>query len=266
MKIVVIITVLTNWIIYAALAILACWLILEFFIWRAGILARKKRETLDMQMQYARLEDKALRAQMNPHFIFNSLNSIKLLVQENENNKAIYYLTTFTRLLRNVLENADKNTIRLFDELETCKLYLQLENLRFNNEIQCHFSIDPALDLKTIDVPTLVLQPFIENAIWHGLMPKTGDRQLNISIKAEEDHVVCLIDDNGIGRDASLKNAKMNGHHNSKGLQLTKERIQLMDKLHDTDTHLTIRDKFSVEGASLGTQVEIKFLMHEPVI
>jgi sensor histidine kinase YesM len=251
---------------YLLLFLFLLWGAMEIIIWRFGILRKKKQEMLEVQKQYAQLEDRALRAQMNPHFIFNSLNSIKLLVQENQNPKAIQYLSTFTRLLRNVLENAEKNTTRLFDEIETCKLYLQLENLRFNNEINWQFSIDPTIDLKSIDVPTLVLQPFLENAIWHGLMPKSDDRKLQLIIKMEDGYVICLVDDNGIGREAALKNANLNGNHNSKGLQMTKERIQLMDKLHDTNSHLTIRDKFSAEGNPLGTQVELKFLMTEPVL
>jgi sensor histidine kinase YesM len=258
--------VIPTFFIYLLFFLFLLWGAMEIIIWRFGMLRKKKKEMLEVQIQYAQLEDRALRAQMNPHFIFNSLNSIKLLVQENQNPEAIVYLSTFTRLLRNILENAEKNTTRLFDEIETCKLYLQLENLRFNNEINWQFSIDPTIDLKSIEVPTLVLQPFLENAIWHGLMPKSEDRKLQLVVKMEDGYVICLVDDNGIGREAAQKSANLNGNHKSKGLQMTKERIQLMDKLHDTNSHLTIRDKFSAEGMPLGTQVELKFIMNEPTI
>jgi LytS/YehU family sensor histidine kinase len=242
--------------------ILSGWLLLEFVIWRTGSLAKRKKEILDMQLEYARLEDKALRSQMNPHFIFNSLNSIKLLVQENKNEKAIYYLTTFTKLLRGMLNNADKSTITLHEELETCKLYLSLEALRFNDEFSYSINTDPALDLKSIEIPALILQPFVENAIWHGLMPKKGNRILHISVTQFQNWVTCRIDDNGIGRKASLQ-VNTNQNHKSKGLELTHNRMHINDKLNEKESRVIIHDKYSTEGEPLGTRVDIMFDLNE---
>ena len=249
-------------VLYIVGIVLVLWASMEFTIWRMGVLRKRKLELLEMQMEYARLEDKALRAQMDPHFIFNSLNSIKLLVQENENEKAIYYLTTFTKLLRGLLQNADKPTIRLYDELETCKMYLELESLRFNDSFGYRIDVPAELDLKTIEVPGLILQPFVENAIWHGLMPKKGKRELNISINSDGSWVTCLVDDNGIGRKAAMQKKEVNGTHVSKGMQLTGERMKLNEKLYDTMSQLVIRDKYDPQGEALGTQVELKIAIN----
>lgn len=248
----------TPYLYYVLGSIAACWLILEVFIWRATALARRKREILDMQLEYAKLEDKALRSQMNPHFIFNSLNSIKLLVQENNNEKAIFYLSTFTKLMRGLLNNADKSTISLHEELETCKLYLSLESLRFNDGFKYLVQADDTVDLKSIDVPALIIQPFVENAIWHGLMPKAGDRLLEISVIRLNNWVTCRIEDNGIGRKAAAHNNPAH-QYEAKGMQIANSRLQNNDRLNNTETRIIIHDKYNGEGEPLGTRVEIMF-------
>ena len=125
-----------------------------------------------MKKKMLELESKALRAQMNPHFIFNCLNSIKALVQKKDEDKAITYLTTFSKLIRTIFQNSDKREITLYDEMETCRLYTQLESMRFGNKFNYSFAVDNTIDLKSVMVPALIIQPFIENAIWHGIMPK----------------------------------------------------------------------------------------------
>lgn len=249
---------ITPLIYYVLGGILAGWLLLEFFIWRTRSLARRKKEILDMQIEYARLEDRALRSQMNPHFIFNSLNSIKLLVQESKNEKAVQYLTTFTKLLRGLLNNADKSTITLHEELETCKLYLSLEALRFNDEFSYTINTDAGMDLKSVEVPALILQPFVENAIWHGLMPKKGNRLLDISVNRLHNWVTCVIDDNGIGRKAAAR-VTADRNYASKGMELTGNRMQINDRLNETESRIIIHDKYSAEGEPVGTRVEIMF-------
>ena len=239
------------------------WLLVEFLIWRVGKLGQRKKEMLQMQYEYARLEDKALRAQMNPHFIFNSMNSIKLLVQENNNEKAISYLTTFTKLLRGLLMNADKSKTTLFDELEICRLYLSLEALRFSHGFSYSIKVVPEdLDLKAIEVPALILQPFVENAIWHGLMPKDNNRQLLIEITQVNDWIRCLVDDNGIGRAASGQKERSTAHE-SKGMQLSSNRLKLNNQIHNTEAKITIRDKQSENGESQGTQVELMLAIND---
>src|SRR5207249_4735537 len=116
------------------------------------------------------LEAQALRAQMNPHFIYNCMNSIKALIQNEDKLRSIEYLTTFSKLIRTIFHHSGKRQISLYNEIETCKLYTQLEAMRLNGKLQYNFSIDSNLDLKSVMVPALIVQPFIENAIWHGIV------------------------------------------------------------------------------------------------
>jgi sensor histidine kinase YesM len=207
------------------------WGLIYFFLkYQQGInIEIKKRSKL--QIELAEMEAQALRAQMNPHFIFNSLNSIKSLINKNENDTAAGYLTTFSKLIRTLFQNSDKREVSLYEELETCKLYTQLEKMRFGNKVEFVFYIDESLDLKDIKVPALIIQPFIENAIWHGLVPKETGGKIIISVKENSQAVECIIDDNGIGRELSNQyKAQYEATHQSKGIGLTQSRLEL-DKL-----------------------------------
>jgi hypothetical protein len=169
---------------------------------RIQSIRKKEKERSKHEKELLELEAKALRSQMNPHFIFNSLNSIKSLINKNENDTAANYLTTFSKLIRTLFQNSDKREISLFEELETCRLYAQLEKMRFADKVEFIFNIDTSIDLKDFKVPALVLQPFIENAIWHVLIPKETGGKVVISVKKNDD-VINAIEDNGIGRELS---------------------------------------------------------------
>jgi sensor histidine kinase YesM len=145
---------------------LLVWVIVH---WRVKVVRKQERIKASHEKEILELEARALRAQMNPHFIFNCMNSIKSLIQRKEEDKAITYLTTFSKLIRTIFQNSDKREITLHDEIETCRLYTQLENMRFGNKLSYSFDIDETIDLKSITVPALILQPFIENAnmAWH---------------------------------------------------------------------------------------------------
>jgi LytS/YehU family sensor histidine kinase len=214
-----------------------------------------------MQHEMLELDAKALRAQMNPHFIFNCLNSIKALIQEHEEDKAVTYLTTFSKLMRTVLNNSDKQQLSLFDEIETCKLYSQLESMRFENKFDYSFYIDETIDLKSVSVPALIIQPFIENAIWHGIMPKENGGRLNISVKNQDESVYCVIEDDGIGREMSKQNKFKTGAatHNSKGMHLTQSRIDLDNLINNRSATLEIMDKKDEVGNASGTKVILIF-------
>ena len=207
------------------------------------------------------LEARALRAQMNPHFIFNCMNSIKQLIQQKEEEKAIIYLTAFSKLMRAILQNSDKKEITLFEEIETCRLYAQLESMRFGNKLSYVFDIDETLDLKSVMVPALIIQPFIENAIWHGIMPKKDDGRLTVKISKKNHTIICIIDDDGIGREMSMRN-KFNGSestHQSKGIHFTQTRLELSNALHQRNATVQIIDKTSNENESTGTTVCLIF-------
>jgi sensor histidine kinase YesM len=133
------------------------------------------------------------------------MNSIKALIQNNEKRQSIEYLTSFSKLIRTLFQNSDKRQISLYDEIETCRLYMRLESMRLNEKLKYDFFIDPNLDLKSVMVPAMIVQPFIENAIWHGIVPKDGGI-INVSVKRNEDIVICEVDDNGIGRERSKLN------------------------------------------------------------
>ena len=219
------------------------------------------REKATMQHEMLELEAKALRSQMDPHFIFNCMNSIKSLIQQKEEDKAINYLTTFSKLLRTILQNSDKREITLFDEIETCRLYTQLESLRFGNKFSYSFNIDPEIDLKSIQVPALILQPFIENAIWHGIMPKEEGGYIKVAIEKNDDAICCIIDDNGIGRDLSLKSKFKHqpSTHQSKGVKLTQSRLDLDNALNNRSATVETIDKKDENEIGAGTTVILTF-------
>ena len=219
------------------------------------------QEKSTMQHDMLELEATALRSQMNPHFIFNCINSIKALIKQQEDTKAIDYLTTFSKLLRTILSNAEKRTISLFDEIETCRLYIKLESMRFQNKFSYSINIDEGLDLKSIEVPALILQPFIENAIWHGLLQNGMPGTLNIMIEEKQGSIQCTIDDNGIGREQSLKNKVIyqGDTHQSRGINLTQSRLNIDNALSNRNAAIEIFDKTNATGQAIGTTVILTF-------
>ena len=220
-----------------------------------------KVQKAKMEHELLELEAKALRGQMNPHFIFNCMNSIKLLIQQKDEENAINYLTTFSKLIRTIFQNSDKREITLYDEIETCRLYTQLESLRFENKFTYTFSVDETIDLKLLMVPALIIQPFIENAIWHGIMPKDEEGYVNIIVKRENDNVLCIIDDDGIGRETSRLNKFKadDSTHQSKGVYLTQSRIDLDNILNKRNGSVEIIDKQDEHGKAMGTTVILTF-------
>lgn len=234
------------------------WLLIQ---WRMKTIRKEEKEKIMHEKELLELEAKALRAQMNPHFIFNCMNSIKSLIQRGDRETAITYLTTFSKLIRTIFQNSDKREITLYDEIDTCRLYVQLESLRFDNKFEYKFTIDETTDLKSIMVPALIIQPFVENAIWHGLMAKEGVGLLQITVRREGEAICCTIDDNGIGREISRLN-KFQGNkdmHESKGVSLTQSRINLDNLLNKRDGDIFVTDKKNARGESAGTMVTIIF-------
>lgn len=226
---------------------------------RIQYVRRKEQQKVQHEKELLTLEAKALRAQMNPHFIFNCLNSIKALIQKNENDTAAAYLTTFSKLIRILFQNSDKREVSLYEEIETCKLYAQLEAVRFADKVSFHFVVDESIDLKDIKVPALILQPFIENAIWHGLVPKEEGGRVEVSVQQDNGSVCCIIDDNGIGRDLSrqYKSAYADVHQ-SKGISLTQSRLRLDKLLNGRDDSIDVIDKKEPDGRT-GTTIVLTF-------
>jgi LytS/YehU family sensor histidine kinase len=191
-----------------------------------------ERKQAELQKQTSELEIQALRSQMNPHFIFNCLNSINLFILKNETETASDYLTKFSRLIRMVLNNSKHKYVTLNEELDCLELYIQMEQLRFNHSFLYKIKCSADIDAEEMLVPPLLLQPFVENAIWHGLMNKeNGTGNLGISLQLKDAILECIITDNGVGRKAAKElSSSSSPKHRSMGLQITKDRISLLDK------------------------------------
>lgn len=213
----------------------------------------------ELQQQATELEMQALRAQMNPHFIFNSLNSINRFILQNNRNQASEYLTKFSKLVRLILQNSQVSLIPLESELESLQLYLELEAVRFEHHFSYKVIVDNELDVMALRIPPLIIQPYAENAIWHGLMHKEDKGSLTIAIFQEEDYLCCKITDDGIGRKKSqeLSNRPANSHK-SLGMRITAERISLLRRQIELETLITITDLVLPDGNPGGTEVLLK--------
>jgi sensor histidine kinase YesM len=209
----------------------------------------------------AETEMKALRAQMNPHFLFNVLNSIKLFMVQNDAQKASIYLTKFSRLIRLILNNSKNKMVCLSDELEALKLYIEMENFRFDNKFDYSIRIDEEIEKDIIKIPPLILQPYVENAIWHGLMHKEDGRgKLAIDISQKANTIKFIIEDNGIGREKSKTlNTTLATTHQSVGMEITKDRIMRTNELYGLTADIEVIDsEDSKTGKSAGTKVIIQ--------
>lgn len=224
-----------------------------------NMLSAKSEELKSAQFkqQLSELEMKALRAQMNPHFIFNCLNSINRMVMSGESRNAARYLTKFAKLIRLMLENSEHSTVSLADELTMLKAYLDLERLRFKEKINYQFTIDDEIDCETTNLPPMVLQPFIENAILHGLMHKDTPGLVNISISEDTVGLKCTIQDNGVGREKSMiLQRTLLGKRKSMGLQITEQRLEIFSN-HQVQDLVNITDLKDSMNQALGTRVDI---------
>lgn len=219
-----------------------------------------RQRLLNNDRQVLLLEQQALQTQMNPHFLFNALNSIKLYIINNEQKNAVFYLNKFSKLIRNILDVSKVKEVSLKDELDTMDLYMSIENIRFNNEIRYVKKINSSLNLETIKVPPLLLQPFLENSIWHGLSSKEGDKEVVLSaFKVSKNLVEIDITDNGVGRKVAMEiKQRKSLKRKSIGLDLTKERLKTFsnDFLHDFS--LKYYDLYDDEGNAKGTKVAIR--------
>ena len=232
-----------------------------FYRYRINQVSKKQQLKRDYEKKLANVEMSALLAQMNPHFLFNCLNSIDSYIIRNESKKASEYLNNFARLMRLILQNSRSNYISLKDELEALELYMQMESLRFKNKFSYSINIDERVDTSSIVIPPMLIQPYVENAIWHGLMHKTNGEEgrVNINLFKEKDDLQCVIEDNGIGRKqaAEFKSQRQMNHKRSMGMQITKDRIEIINKLYNMNASINIYDREDEKGKAIGTKVEL---------
>ncbi|KPM31943.1 Putative signal transduction histidine kinase [Croceitalea dokdonensis DOKDO 023] len=209
------------------------------------------------------LEQHMLRSQMNPHFLFNSLNSIKLYIINNDQKNAVHYLNKFSKLVRRILEGSSLKETALSEELETVELYLNIENIRFSNEINYTIQVEDNVETERIKIPSLVLQPFLENAIWHGLSAKEGEKHLKVHVSKKDDsHLQISIVDNGVGRKVSeqLKENRVL-KRKSVGIDITKERLANFAKDYQYDFNVEIIDLFQNNSEAKGTKILLEIPM-----
>lgn len=217
---------------------------------------RKKAEEKErVRRQMAELEMKAIQAQMNPHFIFNSLNSIKYYLSINDQLNADVYIDHFSKLLRDFLETGSRNFIALHKEKQIMRSYLELEKQRMHPSFDYELNCEEAL--RNVSIPTHLIQPFIENSIKHGINHSSKKCLLTLDFKKEGEAIVCTIEDNGIGREKAKEINKHRGDHTSKGVEIVLEKIRIVKEIYNLQIRLTIVDKYDNQGESTGTLVQL---------
>lgn len=221
--------------------------------------AEMRQKEAEFQQKLSEAQMSALRAQMNPHFIFNSLNSINRFIQLSEPDEASNFLTKFSRLIRLILDNSSENLIPLYHELDACRLYLEMEAMRFAGQFEYNIQIGEGIDVEKIMVPPLLIQPYIENAIWHGLMQKEkGEKILYLGIHGDTNALKIVVADNGIGRErAKAIKSKSASRQKSKGMHLTQQRIDLLRQDTGVAMEIEVSDIKNDLGEVSGTKVEI---------
>ena len=241
-----------TWWFYSLVVILIILSIIFIIKWRTGIIDQSYKNKL------AEMELKALRSQMNPHFIFNSLNSIQYYILKKEPKAAYNYLTKFSNLMRMILQNSKYKLISLKSEYEWLKIYLELESLRMENTLDWAIEIDKNINTEKAFLPAMVFQPYVENAIIHGLLPKPENRKLTVEILQEKNVLKCIITDNGIGRNKSfeLNKARLK-QHESTAMSLTKDRLAILNIETTQGIGPKVIDLFDQNNEPCGTRVEI---------
>lgn len=224
-------------------------------VYKEQQLELKHQELIETTKKIAEYRMMALRSVMNPHFLFNSLNAIQYFIAKNERELALTYLSLFSKLVRKILESSIATKISLTDELSILRYYVELENLRFDNKFVTIFDIASSINTDEIEVPSLVLQPYVENSVIHGLLNKDkGQGVLKIKIMQKDDLLLCTVEDNGIGRKAA-STLKLGIDHKSLGMTVTEERLNIINKIDDVSVNII--DLYDEYGNPTGTRNDI---------
>jgi ligand-binding sensor domain-containing protein len=248
-----------TWWFRGLVLVLVLGLIYMVMQYRIRQVKKQEAQKTAFNKQLAAMEMQALRAQMNPHFIFNSLNSINRFIMKNESEKASDYLAKFSKLIRLILHHSSMPVVTLESELEALQLYLTLESLRFDGQFTFSIQVDKAVEPAYTELPPMIIQPYVENAIWHGLMHKEGGGRITIGWQVEKNVLICTIEDNGIGRKkaAELK-SKSATRTKSLGMQITSNRLKLSQLLDGRQPTVLIQDLVDPEGEPAGTSVTVR--------
>ena len=219
--------------------------------------AQAQAVLMDTQQKMTEVEMQALRAQMNPHFIFNCLNSINRYIVKSDQATASLYLTKFAKLIRLILDNSNSKNVVLSHEIEALKLYIDMEALRFDKKFSYTIDIDDNVNADSLEVPPLIIQPYVENAIWHGLLHKNNLGQLHIHLSLPTENILqCIIEDDGIGREKAKElKSKSATTKKSLGMKLTENRLSLLNKYSELNARIEIIDLYTQEREPAGTKV-----------
>lgn len=243
------------WGVFLAMATSSLFLLIRFGV---NQIRREEQLKLEFERRLSKVEMGALRSQMNPHFIFNCLNSIDYYILKNETVKASDYLNRFSRLIRLILQNSRDNQVNLKDELEALRLYIEMEALRFQGQFVYTIQIKNGLVPVDHEIPPMLLQPYVENAIWHGLLHSDRPGRLDIILTLEAHNLICVIQDNGVGRDfVQEMNTLSNLKTRSMGTKITEDRLELFSKLYHNEASVNILDLKDKSGQARGTRVEL---------
>jgi two-component sensor histidine kinase len=249
----------TRWFILACIGMS---ILLTWFVVNALNRQNKKKEVVkrNIEQKIQELEQKALRAQMNPHFIFNSLHSVQGFVLDKDFESANRYLGRFANLIRQTLENSFQSSITIADEIKYLSSYLELEKMRSQNQFNYTITIGPHILADRVNIPCMILQPYVENAILHGIKNKPDHQgKIDITFKKEQNGILCTIRDNGIGRVKASALKQFSSVYQSRGMQLTRERINLINKDLNEGIDVQIHDYTDEDSVAGGTEVVIHF-------
>jgi LytS/YehU family sensor histidine kinase len=229
---------------------------------------RKKHETekqyYAIEKQLYQLKQKALQLQMNPHFLFNALNSIQGLILSNDMNGAIHYLSKFSQLMRQTLSNSSESFIPLHDELNALRLYIEIESFRFNDRFEVMITVDPKIDEEFIEIPPMILQTYVENAIVHGLLnsKKKGHLLIELTLIGQKLH--CIVQDDGVGRKRACEIRLESGiERKSRGMSITGERLAILNQFANDIYSVNVIDLTDEQGNASGTRVEVDIQLKE---
>lgn len=230
-----------------------------FFIVKQFIknIKEKEKQKAAIEKRIADLELQALRAQMNPHFLFNTISSIQFYITANDNKSAIKYLSKFAKLMRAIMENSKSARILISEELRVLNLYLELERLRFKDKFTYEINIDPNIDVDFEDIPPMLIQPYLENALNHGIINKQENGHILVTIKKVNHYLVCTITDDGIGRAKAQEIKQSKGYnYKSRGMSITHSRLEIINKMQNSNLNVEVEDLYE-NDIPAGTKVRI---------
>ncbi len=250
-----------SWWFLSLFSLFSASVVYAFFNYRVQQVRKEEKIKANYEKKLASVEMSALVSQMNPHFLFNSLNSIDSYIIKNQSFKASEYLNSFARLMRLILQNSRSNYISLQNEIEGLELYLQMECLRSEGLFSYSIDVDREVDIHKIEIPPMLIQPYLENAIWHGVRHlENGTRgRVDIHIAMQGEKLKITVLDNGVGRErsAEIQKRKTGSHKRSMGMQITKNRIEMINKLYNADASVVITDLYNEAGQPAGTNVSL---------